>query len=105
MRHEEEDLALPKNFMPMPPLGKDIDKLALAESPNPTPFGTLSILPRELRDEVYSHIISEGYPLWFNGNYLDAGQKKMGGTASLYAFSLQGYSQRISSRTMFRRIL
>ena len=59
---------LPSISGTMPPK-EDTDKLATSKTSNFTPLGDLSVLPRELRDEIYSHVCNEG----FSYNFHDGG--------------------------------
>lgn len=55
------------------PISKTIPEHSLGPVPSrdlltskfPTPLGALSILPRELRDKIYSHFCNENY--YFDG--------------------------------------
>lgn len=59
MLSKKEARALRKKLTSRPL--KDVGKLATSNASNFTPLGKLSILPRELRDEIYSHVCSEGF--------------------------------------------
>ncbi len=63
MPSNREARALKKELPPLLP--KDTSELAVSKAFNLESLGTLSILPRELRDEIYSHMCNQTCPYRF----------------------------------------
>ena len=76
MLYEDESRALKKELASR--LHKDLYNLTTPDCSSPTPFGTLSILPRELRDEIYRHLLNRQWPYYFNDSHYGDIRKWMG---------------------------
>ena len=82
MLYGDESLALKKELAPR--LHKDLYNPTTPDCSSPTPFGTLSILPRELRDEIYRHLLNRQWPYYFSDDSPDEDiQKWMGNGLSM----------------------